>query len=277
MISPAPSNFDVSAAKKRCLQLRKRVLEISQQVPALHIAGTFSALEVVDCIYHGLMRMDKNNESPDTFVLSKGHGCMVQYISLENLGILTKKDLDLFCLPGGQLGVHPDYGVPGIAASTGSLGHGMGLCTGMAYTEKYIKKSDAKIYVTLSDGEFQEGSTWECLMMAANLGVNNLIAFMDHNGFQTFGRTSKTHPSFYPIKEKIEAFGWEVEEVNGHDAQAVYDAVNNREGSKPFFVVANTIKGRGVSYMEEVPMWHYRSPNPEELKEALDNLEEVSS
>ena len=114
-------------------------------------------------------------------------------------------------------------------------------------------------------------------MMAANLKVDNLIAFMDHNGFQTFGRTSETHPMFYPIREKIEAFGWEVVEVNGHDAKSIYDAVQNRDGVKPFFVIANTIKGRGVSYMEEVPMWHYRSPNREELKEALDGLKEVSS
>jgi transketolase len=270
--------FDYVASRKRCLTNRRRILEISQQVPALHIAGAFSAMEMTDCIYHGLMRWDDNfNKSEDVFILSKGHGCLVQYVTLESLGILKRKDLDLFCKPGGVLGVHPDYGVPGIAASTGSLGHGMGMITGMAYTEKSIKKTDYQFYILLSDGEFQEGSTWECMMMAGNLQLNNLIAFMDHNGFQTFGRTSETHPSFYPIKEKVESFGWEAEEVNGHSAEEIMSAINNRKGEKPFMIIGNTVKGRGVSYMEEVPIWHYRSPDKEEYEEAISNLKEVSS
>jgi transketolase len=270
------NSFDIKAARQRCLKYRRRILDISQTVPALHGASAFSAMEMVDCIYHGLMR-DLGAAGSDKFILSKGHSCMVQYVILEDLGVLDPKEIDNFCKPGGRLGVHPDYGVPGIFASTGSLGHGMGLCTGMAYTEKFIKKSDSKIFVMISDGEMQEGSTWECMMMAANLGVSNLIAFVDHNGFQTFGRTSETHPAFYPIKDKVEAFGWEAAEVNGHDAEAVFDAVSKRKGDKPFFLIGNTTKGRGVSYMENVPIWHYRSPNPEEYKKAVDELAEVSS
>ena len=114
-------------------------------------------------------------------------------------------------------------------------------------------------------------------MMAANLGVDNLIACLDHNGFQSFGRTSETHPQFYPIKEKVEAFGWECVEVNGHDVSAVMEAIQSRKGGKPFMLVGNTIKGKGVSFMENVPIWHYRSPNPEEYQQAIDELREVSS
>ncbi|MGH9875932.1 MAG: thiamine pyrophosphate-dependent enzyme, partial [Pyrinomonadaceae bacterium] len=163
-----------------------------------------------------------------------------------------------------------------IEASTGSLGHGMGIATGMVYADK-IQGKDQLVYVVLSDGEMQEGSTWEAIMMAANLGLGNLLAFLDLNGFQTLGRTSETHPHFYPVLDKVRAFGWEAAEVNGHDAKAVLKAVRAREGKQPFFVVGNTIKGKGVSYMENVPIWHYRSPNKEEYAKAIAELTEVVS
>ena len=268
--------FDIAAARQRCVKHRRRILEISQQVSALHGAGAFSATELVDCIYHGLMRDCSSKESPDTFLMSKGHGCMIQYVILEDLGILARRDLDLYCKAGGRLGCHPDYGNPGIEASTGSLGHGMGLATGMAYAGKYIQKKDSVVYVVLSDGEFQEGSTWEAMMMAANLGVTNLVAMMDHNGFQSFGRTSETHPSFYPIREKVEAFGWEVAEVNGHDGAAIHSAVSRRKGEKPFMLIGNTVKGKGVSFMENQPIWHYRSPSPAEFQQAVTELREIA-
>ncbi len=268
--------FDVAAARQRCMTYRRRILDISQQVQALHAAAAFSAMEMVDCIYHELMRWS-DGTSPDKFLMSKGHGCMVQYAILEDLGILSREDLDLYCKPEGRLGCHPDYGVPGIEASTGSLGHGMGMATGIAYTEKKVRKNDSNVFIVLSDGELQEGSTWECMMMAANLGVDNLVAFLDLNGMQSFGNTCDTHPQFYPVREKVDAFGWETTEVNGHDAEAIVDAVNNRKGGRPFMLIGNTVKGRGVSFMEGVPIWHYRSPNAEEYAQACAELTEVSS
>jgi transketolase len=271
--------FDAVKARQRCLRYRRRILEISQQVTALHVAPAFSCLEMVDVIYHQLMRRDPTRPNPgflDSFVMSKGHGCLSQYVILEELGVLTRTDLDRYCTPAGQLGAHPDYGVPGIEASTGSLGHGMGICTGMAYAEK-IRGRDHVIYVVLSDGEMQEGSTWEAMMMAANLGLGNLVALLDLNDFQGLGRTSETHPHFYPILDKVRAFGWEAADVNGHDAAAVHDAVLSRRGGQPCFVVGRTVKGRGVSYMEHVPIWHYRSPTKEEYQKALDELAEVAS
>lgn len=270
------NDFDVKAAQKRCLKYRRRILDISQQVSALHGAAAFSAIEMVDCIYHGLMRNSPDKDSPDTFLMSKGHGCMSQYVILEDRGVLDRDDLDLYCKAGGRLGCHPDYGNPGIEASTGSLGHGMALATGMAYAEKYIFKRDSIVYVVLSDGELQEGSTWEAMMMAANLGVTNLVALLDHNGFQSFGRTSETHPAFYPIREKVDAFGWEAEEANGHDSAAIHEIVSRRLGRKPFMLIGNTVKGKGVSFMEHQPIWHYRSPNPAEYQQAVSELKEVT-
>ena len=263
--------FSINEAKKRCVKYRKRILDISQKVNAIHAAGAFSALEMVDAIYHGLMRKKLKNKFLDTFLMSKGHGCMSQYVILESLGIFPKKYLDTYCTKNGKLGSHPDYGLPGIEASTGSLGHGMGLAVGMAHAD-VVEKKDVKLFLMISDGELQEGSTWENMMMAANLELKNLICFIDHNGSQSFGITKETHPKFYPLKEKIVSFGWECTEINGHNSQEVLNAVKNKKTKKPLMVIGNTVKGKGVSFMENKPIWHYRSPNPSEYKIALQEL-----
>jgi transketolase len=277
---PSGDDFDIGLARKRCMRYRRRILDISQQVTALHIAGAFSCVEIVDCIYNGLMIRDVRGNFLDTFLLSKGHGCMIQYVILEDLGILTHGELDRYCTKDGLLGAHPDYGTPGISAATGSLGHGLSMAVGMAIAERNTAKRGRepnRIFAVLSDGEVQEGSTWEAVLMASSLNLVNLIAVIDNNDFQSLGRTSVTHPSFYPLKDKFEAFGWEVAEVNGHNAGALFRAVTERKGNRPFMVVAKTIKGRGVSYMENVPIWHYRAPNPKEYKQALDELQEIES
>lgn len=261
--------LDLQEAKERCKIHRKRVLEMSQQVQALHIGAAFSSMEMVDCTYHDLMDRER-----DTFVMSKGHGCMSQYVVLEHLGVLSKEQLNTYCTAEGVLGVHPDYGNPGIEASTGALGHGLSMCVGMALGEK-IKKGSGEIYCMISDGELQEGSTWEAVLMASSFKANNLICMVDNNDFQSFGRTSETHPSFYPLGDKFRAFGWDVCEIDGHDTQAIYDSVKNRAGDKPLMIVARTTKGKGVSYMENVPIWHYRSPSPEEYVQAIKEIEEA--
>jgi|TARA_B100000315_G_scaffold250015_1_gene282110 transketolase len=269
----ADSNaFDSAAARRRCLKYRRRILDISQVVSALHIAPAYSCLEIVDAVYHGLLR--RGGASPDTFLMSKGHGCVAQYVVLEDLGVLLEEDIAQYCTSQGRLGAHPDYGVPGIEASTGSLGHGMGIAVGMAYADRLLG-DERRVFVVLSDGEMQEGSTWETMMMAANLGLSNIVALLDLNDRQSLGQTSKTHPAFYPVDEKAEAFGWEVAEVNGHDADALTRAFWQRAGDKPFFLVCRTIKGKGVRFMENVPIWHYRSPTPDEYQEAIDNLVEI--
>jgi dTDP-glucose 4,6-dehydratase len=189
------NSLDLAAARRRCRGYRRRILDISQQVGALHIAPAFSCTEITDVLYNSLMRREVDGEYRDVFLMSKGHGCMIQYVILEEQGVLSRADLDAYCKPNGRLGAHPDYETPGIAASTGSLGHGLGMATGQAYAEK-LKNSDVLIYCVLSDGEFQEGSTWEAMMMAANLKLDNLIAFMDFNDFGGLERMSEGHPAF---------------------------------------------------------------------------------
>jgi transketolase len=270
------SDYDLIASKKRCNRLRRKILDISQNVQALHISSAFSCTEVVEAIYFSLMRKDGDGKFIDHFIMSKGHGCMIQYVALAELEILTEKDLEEYCTAGGILGCHPDYGNPGIEASTGSLGHGAGMAVGMALGAK-AKGEDEVIYVVLSDGEAQEGSTWEALMMASSLGCNNLVAVIDNNDFQSLGRSSETHPSLYPLTDKLEAFGWETVEVDGHDNQVIYEAIRARSGTKPFMVIAKTIKGKPISYMENVPIWHYRAPNPEEYKLAISELAEIEA
>jgi transketolase len=267
------NSFDSAAARRRCRDYRKRILDISQQVAALHVAPAFSCIEITDLLYNTLMRREPTLEYRDVFLMSKGHGCMIQYVILEEQGVLSKQDLDLYCKPNGRLGAHPDYETPGIVASTGSLGHGLGMATGQAYAEG-LKGSDVLIYCVLSDGEFQEGSTWEAVMMAANLRLDNLIAFMDYNDFGGLERMSEGHPAFYPLVPKAEAFGWESVEVDGHNEEAMLEAVLRRRGGRPLLVVCRTVKGKGVSYMENVPIWHYRSPNKEEYQLGLKELAE---
>jgi transketolase len=265
--------FDVALARARCTKYRRRILDMSQSVSALHIGGAFSCTEIVDCIYNELMRPGlRGGKSPDTFLMSKGHGCMIQYVILEDLGILSKADLDAYCTPKGRLGTHPDYGNPGIEASTGSLGHGLSMVAGMALAERG-RGANGIVYTVLSDGEVQEGSTWEAILMASSLKLTNIVAFVDNNDFQSLGRTSQTHPSFYPLAAKFQAFGWETAEIDGHDAGAIHAAVTGRSGTKPLMVCAETVKGKGVSYMENAPIWHYRSPDKDEYAQALRELE----
>ncbi len=268
------NSLDVAAARRRCLGYRRRILDISQQVGALHIAPAFSCTEITDVLYNSLMRRQAGGGYRDVFLMSKGHGCMIQYVILEEQGVLSRADLDAYCKPNGRLGAHPDYETPGIAASTGSLGHGLGMATGQAYAEK-LKETDVLIYCVLSDGEFQEGSTWEAMMMAANLKLDNLIALMDYNDFGGLERMSEGHQAFYPLVPKAEAFGWEAVEVDGHDEAAIQDAVLSRRGGRPLLVVCRTVKGKGVSYMENVPIWHYRSPNKDEYQQGLKELAEA--
>ena len=261
---------NLSLSKKRCRDYRKRILDISQQVKAIHAAGAFSSIEIVEAIYFYLMRK-KKNKFIDTFLMSKGHGCMAQYVVLEKLKILKKKDLNLYCTDEGILGCHPDYGNPGIEASTGSLGHGMGLAVGMSHADT-ILKNNKKVFVLLSDGELQEGSTWENMMMAGHLNLKNLISFVDHNGSQSFGITKYTHPKFYPLVDKIKSFGWECKEVDGHDINLILKAYKSKKTNKPLMIVCNTTKGKGVSFMENKPIWHYRSPNKQEYKLAIEEI-----
>lgn len=263
------NSFDAAAARERCRRYRRRILDISQQVSALHMAGAYSCTEAVDAFYNVLMR--RQGKGTDTFLMSKGHGCMIQYVVLEDLGVLSRQDLDLYCKKEGRLGCHPDYGVPGIEASTGSLGHGLSMAVGMAYAERLMGEG-GQIFVVLSDGEMQEGSTWEAILMASSLRLENIVLFIDNNDFQSLGRTSQTHPSFYPLTDKLIAFGWEAVEIDGHESARIVEAVWARGGGKPLALIGKTTKGKGLSFMENQPIWHYRAPNKDEYAQAVKEL-----
>ena len=239
------NSFDAERRAPAACAIRRRILDISQQVSALHIGSAYSCTEIVDCIYHGLMRRNPDGKSPDTFLMSKGHGCMIQYVILEDLGVLSRRGPRSLLQAGrparlpSRLRQSRHRGVDRLArprAVDGSVG--------MALAERG-RKTGGVIYTVLSDGEVQEGSTWEAMMMASSLGCSNLVAFVDNNDFQSLGRTSETHPSFYPLAEKFEAFGWETAEVDGHDSAAVFEAVTSRKGDKPFMVVGQDHQGQG--------------------------------
>jgi transketolase len=266
-------------APDRCRRYRRRILEISQQVAAAHVAPAFSCVEIVDVLYHEVMR------EQDIFIMSKGHGCLAQYVVLEDRGVIPRSALDAYCRPPTgdvendppSLGAHPDYdpGI-GIHASTGSLGHGLGIAAGQAYAER-LKGSDARVYVLLSDGECQEGSTWEAAMVAADLRLNNLIALVDANNWGGMDNMTARHPgaSVFSLSSKFRAFNWHGNAIDGHDPYLIkLNALHNPSPGTPSCIVCRTDKGHGVSFIEDgQPLWHYRSPTPEEYVRAMKELE----
>ena len=261
----------LSKSKIRCSNFRKRILQMSQNVEALHISSAFSSTEIVENIYFNLMKK-KNDKYIDKFLMSKGHGCLIQYVILEHLKILKKRDIELYCKKSGILGCHPDIENPGIEASTGSLGHGLPMALGICIANKK-KKNKSKCFVVISDGELQEGSTWEAILLASSLKLNNLIVFVDNNNYQSLGKTSTTHPSFYPLLDKFKSFKWDVKEVEGHNTKQLFNSFNTWKQKKPLMVIAKTIKGYPVDFMIDNPIWHYRSPNKEELERAIRQID----
>ncbi len=248
--------------KDRCKSHRLRVLEISQKVPAIHIGGSFSCCEIIDTIYYNFII--KNNSK---FILSKGHAAIMQYVILESLGIIKKKDLENYCSKKGSLGVHPEIFTSGIEASTGSLGHGLAIGAGMA-----IANPKKDIFVVISDGELMEGSIWESILFISSNKINNIKLIIDNNNLQSATRATDTHPSLYPIKEKLKSFGWDAKDCDGHNSKKLFKKLNIKTKKKPFALIAKTIKGHPISFMKNVPKWHYRSPNQEELKKAIEEL-----
>lgn len=257
-------------APDRCRRYRRRILEISRQVPAAHVSPAFSCVEIVDALYSEVMRPQ------DVFIMSKGHGWLAQLVVLEDRGAIPREEVDLYCRPGGRLGSHPDR-MPdlGVHASTGSLGHGLGIAAGMAYAER-MRGSDVRVYVLLSDGECQEGSTWEAAAVAANLGLANLTILVDANDWGGMDRMSDAHPhaSVFSLSKKFSAFGWVGNAIDGHDpALIARTLVNWNVDYQLSAIVCRTVKGMGVSFMESgQPLWHYRSPTAEEYAQALEEL-----
>ena len=252
--------------KERCKEIRRRILNMSQKVGALHIGGSFSSVEIIDVIFNFFKK--KN----DSFILSKGHAGILQYTILNMLGKIKTLDYIQYCKKDGYLGVHPDYGVAGIEASTGSLGHGLGLAAGMALAKKSSKNT---FYVLMSDGELHEGSVWESALFISSNKLKNIVVIVDNNNLQSSTKATDTHPTLYPIDKKFKSFGWDSKICNGHSSEEIYERIKNRDKSKPFALIAKTIKGFPISFMKNEPKWHYRSPNKHEYKLALKEIENI--
>jgi transketolase len=242
---------------------------------ASHVGTCLSIAEILAVLYGGVLRVESANPTAperDRFILSKGHGCASLYAVLAARGFFPQEWLEGFYRNGGKLFGHATHcGVPGVEFSTGSLGHGLSVGCGMALASKRDGLA-SRVFVLLSDGECDEGSTWEAALFASHHGLGNLTAIVDYNRMQALGNVSDIL-ELEPFCSKWVAFGWDVTEVDGHSIVSLEKALSQRGHEKPVCVVAHTVKGKGVSFMENSLLWHYRCPDETEMGRALAELE----
>lgn len=266
----------VQELQAQAREIRKEILHMIAKAESGHPGGSLSATDIVTALYFNVMNIDPANpkwEERDRFVLSKGHAAPVLYSALAELGYFPKEDLNRLRKMGQHLQGHPDMkGTPGVDMTTGSLGQGFSAAAGMALAGKLDKKA-YKVYAIIGDGEIQEGQIWEAAMFAAHYKLDNLIGILDYNKVQLFG-TTKDIMNVSPVSEKFRAFGWHVLEIDGHDMQAILNALGEAQKlvDKPVMIVANTIKGKGISYMENTAAWHGNAPSAADLEKALAEL-----
>jgi transketolase len=236
-----------------------------------HVASALSCVDILVALYFSVLRIDSakpDDPDRDRLLLSKGHGCMAQYGALAECGFFPEGVLEEYARDGGRLAEHPGpHCVPGIEAATGSLGHGLPIGAGLALAAK-VRGANYRVFVVLSDGECYEGSVWEAALFAPAQSLDSLTAIVDYNGWSAMART---YPAMEPLAEKWRAFGWAVQEVDGHDMEAlaaVLAAVPFEPG-RPSAIISRTVKGKGVSFMENDLEWHYRPPNDQDLQRAL--------
>ena len=265
--------------KRIALTIRMRTIETSGRARIPHLGSCLSCVEILTALYWNELNINpKAPEEPerDRFVLSKGHGAPVLFQVLAERGFPVER-LEEFGKEGSVFHEHPPKPgyIEGVEAATGSLGHGLPMALGMAIAKR-IQGSNSRCYALLSDGECNEGSIWESAMLSAAQKVSNLTAIIDYNKWQATGRSQEVM-ALEPLAEKWKAFGWHAQEINGHDLTSITRAFANarNEKNKPSVIVANTIKGKGVSFMEDDNNWHYRTPNSEELAAAIRELKEV--
>jgi transketolase len=256
--------------------VRKDVIEMITRAGSGHPGGALSCVEIIVTLYFRVMKINPTNpkwENRDRFILSKGHAAPTVYSVLSRLGFFPREWLWELRRYKGKLEGHPYVEIPGIEASTGSLGQGLSIANGMALAGKLDKK-DYRVYVLLGDGEINEGGVWEASMTARRWELDNLCAVLDHNGLQIDGSIREIKNP-YPLKEKWEAFGWEVFEVDGHSLEELEKVFNRTKKvkGKPTIVIANTIKGKGVSFMENKIEWHGKAPTEEEKEKAIKEIE----
>lgn len=275
--SPQKTDSDLSALRSRATQIRRHIVEMLAEAASGHPGGSLSAVEIVTALYFGgFLRYDvENPDAPerDRFILSKGHGVPVQYAALAEAGMLPVKELKTLRKIDSRLQGHPVLGTaPGIEASTGSLGQGLSIGLGMALAARMDGK-DTRVFVMLGDGECQEGQIWEAAMAAGHHKPSNLIAIVDYNKFQLDGAISEII-ELNPFADKWRAFGWSVKEIDGHDLGDVMEGLEwSLAQDAPACLIAHTIKGKGVSFMEGENAYHGVAPTEEELAKALGELD----
>lgn len=245
-----------------------------------HTAGSLSCVDIISVLYNRVLNIDpKNFPNPDRdrYIQSKGHCVEALFVTLADRGFFPESDLEMLCRYQSHYIGHPTKKVHGVEQNTGALGHGLPICVGEAIAAKMDNKKH-RVFTLLGDGELPEGSNWEAFLAAAHHKLDNLYAILDYNKQQITGDNHDVLNT-HPVKDKLETFGWAVREVDGHNLEELEAALNNGpfEKEKPNFIIAHTIKGKGVSYMERNIKWHHGVPNPEQYEQAIKELEEAEA
>ena len=268
--------MDIKSLEKTAAEIRCGIIKAIHNAGSGHPGGSLSAADIVTALYFDEMNVDPKDpkmKGRDKFILSKGHAGPVQYSALAVKGYYPMEDFMTLRKLGSKFQGHPDmHKVPGIEMSTGSLGQGISAAGGMALANK-LDNDPGRIYVLLGDGEIQEGIVWEALMSAAHYKLDNMVAILDHNGLQIDGKNEDVM-TVAPVVEKFQAFGWNGIQIDGHDFKQILDAFKQARACKgrPTMIVAETIKGKGVSFMENNAGWHGKAPDEEQTKQALAEL-----
>lgn len=267
--------MDITDLKIKATRIRMDLLRMIHRAKAGHTGGSLSNTDILTALYYRVMRInpaDPKWQDRDRFIASKGHAVESLWCILADLGFFPKEELDTFCQFGTRLIGHPNNKVPGIEMNTGALGHGLSIAVGMALAAKRDGR-DYRVFCLMGDGEQAEGSVWEAAMAGAHYGLDNLVGIIDRNGLQISGSTEDVM-AIEPLDSKWAAFGWHVVAVDGHDMEALVRVLESAPEvrNKPTLVLARTVKAKGVSFAENVPGWHHKVPNDEELEQALAEL-----
>lgn len=267
---------DLNKLKATANVVRQDIIKMLTESASGHPGGSLSAVEILTSLFFSEMKVDPKNprwEDRDRFVLSKGHGAPVLYAVLAEKGFFDKSELSTLRKINSNLQGHPNMNeTPGVDMSTGSLGQGLSAANGMALAGKLDKK-DYRVYALLGDGELEEGQVWEAAMTAAHYKLDNLTAFIDHNGLQIDGEVTEVmNPE--PVDAKFKAFGWNVITIDGHSFEEIFKALDEAKNTKgmPTMIVSKTVKGKGVSFMENQVGWHGNAPSKEQSEQALKEL-----
>lgn len=272
--------MDSRELKLKSVLLRKNILKYIFNAKAGHTGGSLSCIDILNVLYNKVLNIDPNNwkdSDRDRYIQSKGHSVEALYVTLADRGFFPEADLETMCQYQSHYIGHPTKKIMGVEQNTGALGHGLSICVGEAIAAKLDDKKH-RVFTLLGDGELAEGSNWEAMLAASHYKLDNLYAILDYNKQQITGANDEVMRTD-SIAEKIEAFGWSVKEVNGHDIDELIWALNNGcfENDKPNFIIAHTIKGKGVSYMEGVLKWHHGVPSPEQYAQAMSEFEDAAS